>query len=319
MNGSNAGAFDKHLKPGRFTSKIKNSVIKNWELYLFCIPGLVLLIIFYYIPMFDGILMSFKDYKPRLGVIGSPWIGLHNYRLFLSSFYFWNYLINTLRTSLYSISVSFPLPIVFAIMVNSLRPKILKRPVQTISYAPNFVSVVVVIGMINLFFSDVGLINNVIRFFGKDTVMFFAKGSNFTHFYAWSGVWQTLGYSSILYLAVLSNVDVQQLEAATIDGATKMQKIIHIEFPTLIPTATIMLIFNIGNIMGPLFEKILLLQNAVNLDYSEVISTYVYKVGIINSKFSFSAAVGMFNSVANFILLTAANLIARKVGETSLW
>lgn len=302
-----------------FGNRLRRNLGRNWELCLFCIPGLALLFIFYYVPMYDGILMSFKDYKPRLGVGGSPWIGMKNFILFFSSYNFRIYLFNTLRLSFYSLVAGFPLPIVFAVMVNELMHRWFKKTVQMISYAPNFISTVVIVGMMNLFFANNGLVNTILQNLGLGTHQFGIKSVEFVHMYVWSGIWQSLGFSTIVYIAALSNVDVQQIEAARIDGATKLQRIWHIELPVLLPTATILLLFALGSLMGSGVEKILLMQTPLNLDYSEVIATYVYKVGLLNSKYSFSAAVGLFNSIANFILLTAVNFVAKRVGETSLW
>lgn len=308
------------IKPKKsFGYRFKKEMQRNKELYLFCIPGLILIIIFNYIPMYDGIMISFKKFMPRLGVAGSPWIGLKNFEKFFSSYNWLVYLKNTMRLSLYSLVVGFPAPIIFAIMVNEIVFKKYKRVVQTISYAPNFISVVVLVGMLNMFFDSQGLVNHIMTLLGGNTVNFAAKNNLFPHMYVWSGIWQTVGYSSIIYIAVLTSVDPQLVDAARIDGASKLQRIRNIDIPILIPTTIIMLIFAIGGIMNVGFEKVLLMQTPYNLEYSEVIPTYVYKVGIVNSQYSFSSAIGLLNSVINFILLTIANLFTRKVTETSLW
>jgi len=299
--------------------RLKKEWQRNKDLYLFCIPGLILIILFNYIPMYDGIMMSFKKFMPRLGVAKSPWIGLKNFEKFFSSYNCLLYFKNTLRLSFYSLLVGFPAPIIFAIMVNEIVFKRYKRIVQTISYAPNFISVVVLVGMLNMFFSYDGLVNHILSLLGAEPFDFAAKNYLFPHMYVWSGIWQTVGYSSIIYIAVLSSVDPQLVDAARIDGASKIQRIRNIDIPILIPTAIIMLIFAIGGIMNVGFEKVLLMQTPYNLEYSEVIQTYVYKVGIIDSQYSFSTAIGLFNSVVNFILLTIANFVTRRVSETSLW
>jgi len=311
---SGFGVFMKKI-PAAIAREIK----KNWELYLFCIPGLILIAVFNYVPMFNGILLAFKKYMPKLGINGSPWIGFSNFEKFFSSYNFLLYLKNTLRLSFYSLLVGFPAPIIFAIMVNEVSHRKFKKFVQTVSYAPNFISVVVIVGMLKLFFDDQGIVNNIIDLIGGARVNFNLKVANFPHMYVWSGIWQGLGYSAIIYIAALSNVDPQLIDAARIDGASKVQRIWHIEFPVLIPTMTIMLIFALGGIMGVAFEKVLLMQTPLNLEYSEVIATYVYKVGIINSQYSFSAAVGLFNSVVSFVLLIFFNFLAKRVSETSLW
>ncbi len=309
----------KARRSGGFVRALGRDIRRNWELYLFSLPGLALIIIFNYLPMYDGILMSFKNYVPKLGVNGSEWVGLKNYERFFSSYNFWKYLWNTLRLSLYSLAISWPAPIILALMVHELNGKWFKRIFQTVSYAPYFISTVVIVGMMNLMFDEKGLVNNLIGILGAQPVNFALKISNFPHMYVWSGIWQGVGYGAVVYIAALSAVDPQQLEAAKIDGATKLQRIWYIELPCILPTAVIMLIFAFGSLLGSAFEKILLMQTPLNLEYSEVISTYVYKVGLLDSKFSFSAAVGMFNSVSNFVLLTLVNFIARRISSTSLW
>lgn len=308
------GVFDKG-----FRERLLKNIKINWELYLFCIPGLVLLIIFYYTPMYDGIVMAFKDYIPSKGIRGSEWVGMKNFNRLFSSYNFWKYLKNTLTLSIYSLVAGFPLPIVFALMLNEVKNKWFKKITQTISYAPNFISTVVIVGMINLFFSPVGIVNNIIELLGFEQVQFFMNASYFPHLYVWSGIWQSLGFSSIIYIAALSNIDPQLCEAAIMDGASKIKRIIYIELPGIAPTAVILLILSIGSIMGVAFEKILLMQSPLNLELSEVIATYVYKVGIVSARFSFSAAVGIFNSVVNFVLLVIVNFAAGKLSETKLW
>jgi len=307
------------LSKKSFGERLLKNIKVNWELYLFCIPGLVLLIIFYYTPMYDGVAMAFKDYMPSKGVAGSEWVGLKNFKRLFNTYNFWQYLKNTLTLSLYSLIAGFPLPIIFALMINEVRNKRFKKIIQTISYAPNFISTVVLVGMINLFFSPVGIVNNIIRGIGFEEVQFFMDSSYFPHLYVWSGIWQSLGFNSIIYIAALSNIDPQLCEAAIIDGASKLKRIWYIDLPGIVPTAVILLILSVGSIMGVAFEKILLMQSPLNLEVSEVISTYVYKVGIVSARYSFSAAVGIFNSVVNFILLIIVNFVAGKLSETKLW
>lgn len=307
------------LRKLRLTTGLMMNIRTHWELYLFCIPGLALIIIFNYIPMYSGIMMSFMNYIPRRGLTGSEWIGLANFRTFFSSYYFTQYLWNTLRLSIYSLVTGFPLPIILAIMINEVMNARFKKIFQTISYAPYFISTVVIVSMLKQFFSETGIVNGLIGLLGREAIYFEAKGESFPHMYVWSGIWQNVGYSSVLYIATLSSVDPQLIEAARIDGANKIQRIWHIDIPTIIPTATIMLIFAVGSLLSVGFEKVLLMQTSINLDYSEVIATYVYKVGILQSQMSFSAAVGLSNSLANFILLVSVNFIIRRMSETSLW
>lgn len=300
-------------------SRLLRNIRVNWELYIFCIPGLVLLILFYYTPMYDGIVMAFKDYLPSKGISGSAWVGLKNFNRLFGSYNFWLYLKNTLTLSLYSLVAGFPLPIIFALMINEAKKLAFKKVVQTISYAPNFISTVVLVGMLNLFFSPVGIVNNLAQALGFEPVQFFMNASYFPHLYVWSGIWQSLGFNSIIYIAALSNIDPQLCEAAIIDGASRLKRIWYIDLPGIAPTAVILLILSIGSIMGVAFEKILLMQNPLNLEISEVIATYVYKVGIVSARFSFSAAVGIFNSVVNFILLILVNFIVGRISDTKLW
>ncbi|MDD2502442.1 MAG: ABC transporter permease subunit [Clostridia bacterium] len=311
--------YAKVLQKDSFPNRLKRNVRTHWELYLFCIPGLILIVIFNYIPMYSGILMSFMNYIPRRGLSGSEWIGIENFRIFFSSFYFKQYLWNTLRVSIYSLVAGFPLPIILAIMINEIISPRFKKTFQTISYAPYFISMVVIVSMLKLFFSEVGIVNSIITLLGGESVYFEAKAGTFPHMYVWSGIWQSTGYSSVLYLATLSSVDPQLIDAARIDGANKVQRIWNIDIPAILPTATIMLIFAVGSLLSVGFEKVLLMQTPINIEYSEIISTYVYKVGILMSKMSFSAAVGLSNSIANFILLVTVNFIVKRMSETSLW
>lgn len=298
---------------------LRKDARRNWELYLFSIPGLVLLVTFYYIPMYNGIMMSFVDYIPKLGVNGSDFVGLKHFRQLISAHSFWTNFSNTIKISVYSLAASFPLPILFALMLNDLPFLRYKKIVQSVSYAPNFLSVVVVVGVMNMFLSAQGPFSTFANALGLTFRNIVGQQSSFRHMYVWSGIWQSMGYSSILYVAALANVDLQLVDAAKIDGASKLQIIWHIDLPHIAPTAVIMLIFAIGGIMNVGFEKVLLMQTPLNLKTSEVLSTYVYKIGILYTKYSFASAVGLFNSVINFALLFLANQLTKRISSTSLW
>lgn len=254
-----------------------------------------------------------------LGIADSRWVGFRNFTDFFGGYQFWSLLKNTLWLSFYSLLVSFPIPILLSLVLNELRGNF-KRFTQTVLYAPHFISVVVLVGMLNVMFSPtMGVVNTFLKQLGMEPVYFLGKPEVFRHLYVWSGVWQTMGWSCIIYLAALAGVDPSLHEAAEIDGATRLQRIRYINIPTIMPTIVIMLILAVGRVATVGYEKIYLMQNDLNIDVSEVISTYVYKRGILNTSYSFSTAVGLFNNVVNVILLLIANMISRKVSETSLF
>ena len=308
------------LQPGsKKRSQIWKSVRRYWRLYLFLLIPVVLVITFSYVPMY-GITLAFKDYRAKLGILGSPWAGLKYFKQFFNTPNFSLLLKNTLSLSVYSLVWSFPAPILLALAVNEVRQKWFKKTVQMITYAPYFISTVVLVGMmIRLTNARYGLISRMIQLFGGQPVDLMSIPSMFKPLYVFSGVWQGMGYSSVIYIAALSSADPSLYEAAIIDGANRLQKIIHIDIPTILPTVTLLLIMSVGNIMSVGAEKVYLMQNNLNLIESEIISTYVYKIGLISGQFSLSTAVGLFNSVVNFILLFAVNKLAQKIGETSLW
>lgn len=288
-------------------------------LYLFLIPAVVYFIIFCYLPMY-GIQIAFKYYSPRLGIWGSEWTGMENLNRFFNSYYFWRLLRNTVCLSLYNLLVSFPFPIMLALIFNEVKSPKLKKAVQTISYAPHFISVVVLVGILNLFFNQGnGLVNVLLNKFGIESIGFLTSSSIFPSMYVWSGVWQNAGWSSIIYIAALTAIDPQLHEAAQIDGASRLQRILHINLPGILPTAIIMFILDVGSVMSMGFEKVFLMQNAQNVETSQVISTFVYEAGLINSDYGFSTAIGLFNNIINIILLLTVNKIARKVSDTSLF
>lgn len=296
-----------------------NSIQRYWQYYILLLPALAYFLIFCYGPMY-GAQIAFKDFIANKGILGSEWVGFKHFIRFFQSPYFGELIKNTLVLSVYSLIAGFPLPIILALSLNELRNGPFKKVAQTITYAPYFISVVVLSGMIISFLNpSSGIINQVISFFGGEPIPFLSKSNLFPHIYVWSGIWQATGWGSVIYFAALSGVDPQLLEAATLDGATRFQKIVHVNFPVLVPTMVIMLILNCGNLLSVGYEKILLLQNPLNTATSEVISTYVYKLGMVNAQYSFSTAVGLFNSVVNLVLLLLVNAFARKVSETSLW
>lgn len=295
---------------------------RHWQMYVFAFLPLVYLVVFKYVPML-GIQIAFKNFTVAGGIYGSEWVGLFQFQKFFDSYQFQRVIVNTIRLSLYSLIAGFPLPIVLALMMNALREKRFRGFVQNITYMPHFISTVVMVGILNQFFNTrVGTFSHIWRVFTDAQVPdLLASASAFTHMYVWSGIWQGMGWSSIIYMAALSNVDETLHEAAMIDGATRFRRILCIDLPAIIPTISITLILRCGSIMGIGFDKVYLMQNNLNLRASEVISTYVYKVGLQSSSsdFSYSTAIGLFNSVINLLLLLTVNSVSRRVGESSLW
>ena len=299
--------------------KLWKRIAQNWELYVFIAPAFLYFLIFHYGPMY-GIQIAFKNFIPTKGILGSPWVGFDHFTRFFDSYYFWDLLWNTLSISLYELVVGFPIPIILALAFNEVKNGFFKRMAQTVTYAPHFISVVVMAGMIITFLSpSTGMITHIITWLGFDAPQFLTDPKWFKTMYVLSGVWQSAGWGTIIYLAALSGVDPQQHEAAIIDGASRFQRVIHINIPTIIPTIMILLILNIGSLLGVGFEKILLLQNPLNMEASNVISTFVYKSGLVDAQYSFSTAVGLFNSVINAILLITVNQIVRRSSDNSLW
>lgn len=293
---------------------------RNWILYLFLLPAVLYLVLFKYVPMY-GIQIAFKDYSLAKGYWGSPWVGLKWIKKFLSTPRIWTLLKNTLSISLYSALVGFPLPIIFAFIMNNIKNLKWKKFVQTITYMPHFISTVVLVGMISLFFSpNSGIINTILEFFGgSGDVYFLGSNKYFIHVYVWTGIWQGIGWGSIMYMAALAGVDQSLHEAAMIDGANKIQRVLNIDLPSIMPTISIMLIMRLGSILGVGYEKIYLMQNGLNIASSEVISTYTYKLGLLQQQFSYSTAIGLMNNLVNLVLLFASNKIVGKLSGSSLW
>jgi putative aldouronate transport system permease protein len=295
------------------------SLRKNWDLYLLIAPVMMYILLFHYVPMY-GLQIAFKNFTAVKGIWGSPWVGLDHFERFFNSFYFWRLIKNTLGISLYELVVGFPAPLLLALMINEVSSRRFRKVVQTVTYAPHFLSTVVLVGMVLMFLSpQKGVINHLIQLLGGHSIPFMTEPEWFKTIYVFSGVWQSAGWGSIIYLAALTGIDPGLHEAAIIDGASRLRRIWHINLPSIMPTVVILLILNLGNIMGVGFEKIYLMQNNLNKESSDVIATYVYQSGILGAQYSFSAAVGLFNSLVNFVLLVMVNAVARKVNETSLW
>lgn len=302
-------------------AKFRKNYLSKWRLYLFLAVPILYIIIFHYIPMV-GAQIAFRDYDFRYGIWGSEWVGWKNFSRFFHYRDFKKILWNTLSVSVYSLAASFPLPIILALILHSFPKERYKKVVQTVLYMPHFISVVVMIGMIMQLFNPLSGVFGLSYQAATGEIMpdIFSSPSAFRHIYVWSGIWQGLGWGSIIYMAALSGVDMELHESAQIDGASRFQRVLHIDLPAILPTVSIMLIMNAGNIMNIGFEKVLLLQNDLNRSSSEVISTYVYKVGLMSGgDFSYATAVGLFNSIINFTLLVIVNYATKKLGETSLW
>ncbi len=292
---------------------------RSWELYCLVLLPILYLLIFKYIPIV-GVQIAFKDFNVIDGIWGSPWVGLKHFELFFNSPNFWMIIKNTLGVSFYSLFAGFPVPVLLALALNEIRTGFFKRSVQMVTYAPHFISTVVMVSILILMLTPhVGVVERIFTFLGLPTTNFMGVPEYFKSIYVWSGVWQEMGYNSIIFIAALASVDPSLYEAARIDGASRVRKIIHIDLPALVPVMIIMMILKLGQVMGIEFEKIYLMQNSLNLSSSEVISTYVYKVGLLGANFSFSTAVSFFNSVINLILVLFVNSIARKFSQTSLW
>jgi len=294
------------------------ALIKGKYVYMMLFPVVLFYIIYHYFPMY-GLLNAFKNYKPMLGIMGSPWVGFTNFMDFFSSFYFWRIIRNTVILSFYNLLFCFPAPIVLALLLNEVRKRSFKRVVQTISYLPHFVSLVVVIGILIDFFSLNGLVNVIVVALGGERVQYLAEASMFRPLYIGSAIWQQTGWKSIVFLAALASVSPQLYEAAIVDGAGRWKQLVHVTLPSIAPTIIIMLILGMGRIMNLGIDKILLMQNPLNMETSDVIATYVYRRGLIEFDFSYSTAVGLFNSAINFLFLVSINKLSRHVSETSLW
>lgn len=296
-----------------------NKLYEARYLLLLLLPGLIYYLVFQYGPMY-GILMAFKNYKGNTSIMAAPWVGLKWFKEFFNSYYFGRLLSNTLLISLYNLLFGFPIPIIFALFLNEMQHKKFRKIVQTVSYLPHFISVVVIVGMLQTMLSTTnGVVNNLIRAGGGQAINFMGEPSWFRPLYIGSGVWQSFGWNSIIYLAALTNVDPSLYEAAYMDGANRWQKVIHVSLPGIMPTMVILLIMQLGRTMSVGYEKIILMYTPATYDVADVISTYVYRRGILNGQFSFSTAVGLFNSVINMALLIVVNAVSRRLNDVSLW
>ena len=291
---------------------------RNWWMYCFVLPAIIWYLVFHYVPM-GGIIIAFKRYTGVQTIWESRWVGLKWFKSFFKSYYCKTIIKNTLVLSTYSL-LTFPLPIIFALILNEMKNAKIKKLVQTITYAPHFISIVVLVSMINLFFTTQnGFVNNIIEFFGGEPYAFLTSATAFPHMYVWSDVWQNLGWNCIIYVAALSSVDPALHEAAEIDGASRIQRILHINIPSILPTIAIMLIMKLGHIMSVGADKVLLMLNELNADTAEIITTYVYDRGLLSGDYSYSAAVGLFVNVINLIMLLIVNRASKKLTDTSLF
>ncbi len=290
----------------------------NWELYLMIVPVILYYAIFCYWPMY-GALIAFQDYNLFNGMAGSEWIGLENFESFLNNPYFARTLKNTLTISISTLLFSFPMPIILALLINEVRNKTFARTVQTITYMPHFISIVIICSMVRMFVGEGGLINQIFQLFGYDGASMLSKPGLFVPIYVISGLWQEIGWNSIIYLAALSGIDQELYEAAEIDGAGKLAQTWHITIPGILPTIIILFIMKMGSMLSVGYEKILLLYNQGIYETADVISTYTYRLGLVDKNFGLSTAVGIFNSVINILLLTVTNKVCDKLNGTSLF
>jgi ABC-type polysaccharide transport system permease subunit len=305
-------------RPSRWT-EARRSLRRHWQLYLLIVIPMAYFVIFKYIPISNAVI-AFKDYSPILGPWGSPWVGFKNFQLFFQNPVFWTLIQNTFLLAVYLVLASFPIPIILAVALNEIRSGVFKRTVQLVTYAPYFISTVVVVSMTILVLSPrLGFVNDGLGLFGVPAIDFMGDPNYFRHIYVWSDVWQTTGYSAVIYMAALAGIDPALHESAKIDGASRLQRIWNVDIPGIMPTAVIILVLGVGNIMSIGFEKAFLLQNQLNLEQSEIIATYVYKTGLLNADFSMATAVGLFNSVINLFLLLFVNFVAKRITGNGLW
>lgn len=295
------------------------STLKQYKnLYIMLIPVVAYYIVFHYVPMLGNII-AFQDYKISRGILASNFVGLKHFEAFVNDVYFWRLLRNSLVINLYNLVLGFPAPIIFALLLNEVQNKKFKKSVQMITYIPHFISAVIVCGLVTSFLANDGVINEVINSFGGKNIQFMTVPSYFPMIYAVSGIWQNLGWNSIIYLSALSAIDQELYEAAAIDGASRWKQTLHITLPGILPTISILLIMQVGSMLSVGFEKIMLLYNPSIYETADTISTYVYRQGILGANYGYSAAVGLFNSIINFILLVFANFVSKKSTGTGLF
>lgn len=297
----------------------KKVFIRDYQLLLLALPVIIYFIVFHYFPMY-GIQIAFKDFIAKEGIINSPWVGLKHFNRFFASYQFWELMKNTLGLSLYQLLAGFPIPIILAILLNQASNLRFKKTVQTVTYVPHFISVVVLTGMLYVFLSPQnGIINQLLAVLGIDPIFFLGEARWFKTVFVWSGIWQNAGWSAIIYIAALTSISPELYEASKVDGASKWQIVRHIDIPSITPTVIMLLILEVGKIMNLGFQKAYLLQNPLNIVSSEIIATYVYKIGLIEAQYSYSAAIGLFNNIINMILLISVNYASKKIAKTSLW
>lgn len=318
MKKDNASAPAATIDKKAFRARTWKQIKKNKMVYLMVLPVILYYILFHYKPMY-GIIIAFQNYSPRKGVLGSEWVGLQHFKDFFGGYYFLRLLGNTLKLSFATLLIGFPIPIILALLINELRSKKFSKAVQTITYMPHFVSMVVLCSMVRQFVGSSGFITHFFTLFGYDGSNMLSKGELWIPLYVISNIWQGAGWGSIVYLAALTGIDSELYDAARVDGANRWKQTVHVTFPSILPTIIIMLIMRVGQIMGVGYEKTILLYNEGIYEVADIISTYVYRMGLISREFSFSTAVGLFNSVVNFILVILANQISKKTTETSLW
>lgn len=307
------------MLPRNILQRSGKALIRDWQLIVLCALPIAYFIIFHYIPMY-GVQIAFKDFRAVDGIWGSEWVGLKHFRRFFSSPQFLPLIKNTLGLSFLQLALGFPIPIILAIMLNQTRHYGFRKFVQSVVYCPHFISIVVLTSMLYIFLSPRnGIINTAIEFFGGDPIFFLGEAKYFKLTFVISGIWQNAGWSAIIYIAALAGISPDLYEAAAVDGANKWQRIWHIDLPGILPTMVMMFIMEVGKVMNLGFQKAYLMQNAQNLASSEIISTYIYKVGLINAQYSYSAAINLFNNIVNIILLVACNQLAKRVTKNSLW
>lgn len=300
---------------------IRDELTKRWQLYLLLLLPISFLVVFNYVPMY-GAQISFRNYTAKDGILGSAWVGVKHFVKFFTSPQFWRLIRNTFVLSIYGLLAGFPIPVMLALALNNVDNDHYRKTVQMVTYAPHFISTVVLVGMMSQLFSyNYGLINKVIDTLGGSRKLFLTEPQYFRHLYVWSGVWQGMGYNSIIYISALSSIDPSLYEAAKVDGASRMQRILHIEIPGILPTIITLLILNTGRLLSVGHEKVLLMQCTQNYETSDILSIYIYRMTFKGSlpDYSYTTAIGLFNSVINFVLITLVNAISKRVTETSLW
>ena len=306
------------VKRNHFSYAVKKDFIRNKSLYLLVLPVILFYLIFSYRPMY-GAIIAFKNYSPALGIFGSPWVGFSHFTKFFASPYFFRLIKNTVLLSVYTLIFGFPAPIILALLLNEVKNKRFKSLTQTVTYLPHFISLVVVIGMITDFSMSSGVFNDIIVFFGGHRSPLLQNPKLYRPIYILSGIWQEIGWGSIIYLAALSNIDEQLYEAAMIDGAGKFKQLLNVTLPGILPTIIILLILRMGSLLNVGYEKTILLYNPATYETADIISSYVYRIGILEMNWSYSTAVNLFNSVINFGLLIFTNKLSKRYSETSLW